>query len=51
MANSTDSNLQWVHSRLIAEGRVDISDSTMAHCLVTGDQGADLTKYRNLLDR
>jgi hypothetical protein len=50
MKNSSWANLRWIYSRLVAEGRVDISDSTMAYFLLTGDENADLTKLDNLLD-
>jgi hypothetical protein len=51
MKNSSQANLRWIHSRLVAEGRVDISDATMAYFLVTGDEHADLSKLENLLDK
>jgi hypothetical protein len=51
MKYSSRANLQWIHSRLVAEGRVDISDATMAYFLLTGDETADLTKLENLLDK
>jgi hypothetical protein len=51
MKNSSRANLRWIYSRLVAEGRVDISDATMAYFLVTGDESADLTKLENLLDK
>jgi hypothetical protein len=42
--------LQWIFTRLEAEGRADISDSTMTYFLLTGDEDADLGKLKSLLD-
>ena len=51
LRDSSDANLRWIYSRLQAEGRADISDSTMTYFLTTGDEDGDLTKFENLLDR
>jgi hypothetical protein len=51
MKNSSQANLRWVHSRLVAEGRVDVSDATVTYFLVSGDETCDLPKLQNLLDR
>ena len=50
LRDSSDSRLQWIFTRLEAEGRADISDSTMTYFLLTGDEDADLGKLKNLLD-
>jgi hypothetical protein len=50
LRNSSDSRLRWIFTRLEAEGRADISDSTMTYFLLTGDEDADLAKLKNLLD-
>ena len=50
LRNSSNPGLQWIFSRLEAEGRADISDSTMTYFLLTGDEDADLGKLKNLLD-
>jgi hypothetical protein len=50
LRDSSDSRLKWVFTRLEAEGRADISDSTMTYFLLTGDEDADLAKLENLLD-
>lgn len=50
LRDSTDPNLRWIFTRLEAEGRADISDSTMTYFLLTGDEDADLPKLRSLLD-
>lgn len=50
LRNSSDPRLQWIFSRLEAEGRADISDSTMTYFLLTGDENADLGKLQSLLD-
>jgi hypothetical protein len=50
LRDSNDSRLQWIFTRLEAEGRADISDSTMMYFLLTGDEDADLGKLKNLLD-
>jgi len=50
MRDSSDRRLQWIFARLEAELRADISDSTMTYFLLTGDEDADLTKLKNLLD-
>ena len=50
MRDSRDSRLQWIFTRLEAELRADISDSTMTYFLLTGDEDADLTKLKSLLD-
>ena len=49
LRDSTDSRLNWIFTRLEAELRADISDSTMTYFLLTGDEDANLTKYKNLL--
>jgi hypothetical protein len=51
MKNSSNANLRWIHSRLVAEGRVDVSDATMAYFLATGDETATLAKLESLLDK
>ena len=50
LRDSSDPRLRWIFSRLKAEGRADISDSTMTYFLLTGDEDADLTKLKILLD-
>lgn len=50
LRDSSDPRLQWIFGRLEAEGRADISDSTMTYFLLTGDEDADLGKLKNLLD-
>lgn len=50
LRDSNDPRLRWIFTRLIAEGRADISDSTMTYFLLTGDENADLDKLRNLLN-
>lgn len=50
MRDSRDSRLKWIFSRLEAELRADISDSTITYFLLTGDEDANLTKLKNLLD-
>ena len=50
LRNSSDSRLRWIFTRLEAEGRADISDSTMTYFLLTGDEDADLAKLKKLLD-
>ena len=50
LRDSGDSRLKWIFTRLEAEGRADISDSTMTYFLLTGDEDADLTKLKSLLD-
>jgi len=50
LRNSSDPELQWIFSRLEAEERADISDSTMTYFLLTGDENADLDKLQSLLD-
>ena len=47
---SSDPRLRWIFTRLEAELRADISDSTMTYFLLTGDEDADLTKLKRLLD-
>jgi len=49
LRDSNDSRLNWIFTRLEAELRADISDSTMTYFLLTGDEDADLTKYKSLL--
>ncbi len=50
LRDSSDSRLNWIFTRLEAELRADISDSTMTYFLLTGDEDADLTKLKSLLD-
>jgi len=50
LRDSSDPRLQWIFTRLEAEGRADISDSTMTYFLLTGDEDADLGKLKSLLD-
>jgi hypothetical protein len=50
LRDSNDSRLRWIYSRLEAEKRCDISDSTMTYFLLTGDEEANLDKLRLLLD-
>ena len=50
MRDSSDSRLRWIFTRLEAELRADISDSTMTYFLMTGDEDADLGKLKKLLD-
>ncbi|GAG25425.1 unnamed protein product, partial [marine sediment metagenome] len=50
LRDSHDPRLKWIFTRLQAEGRADISDSTMTYFLLTGDEDADLDKLRALLD-
>ncbi len=51
LRDSRDERLQWIYTRLVAEGRADISDATMTYFLLTGDDHADLAKFERLLDR
>jgi hypothetical protein len=50
LRDSSDSRLNWIFSRLEAERRADISDSTMTYFLLTGDEDTNLTKLKRLLD-
>ncbi len=50
LRDSSDPALRWIFTRLQAEGRADISDSTMTYFLLTGDENADLGKLKSLLD-
>jgi hypothetical protein len=50
LRHSSDPRLRWIFNRLEAEGRADVSDSTMTYFLLTGDEDADLTKLKMLLD-
>ncbi len=50
LRDSSDPRLQWIFTRLEAEGRADISDATMTYFLLTGDEDADLGKLKSLLD-
>ncbi|MHC4368755.1 MAG: hypothetical protein ACYSW8_14200, partial [Planctomycetota bacterium] len=50
MRDSHDRRLGWIFSRLEAELRADISDSTITYFLLTGDEDANLTKLKSLLD-
>ena len=50
LRDSSDPKLRWIFTRLEAEKRADISDSTMTYFLLTGDEHADLDKLRRLLD-
>ena len=50
MRDSSDSRLGWIFTRLEAELRADISDSTITYFLLTGDEDANLTKLKSLLD-
>ena len=50
LRDSSDSRLRWIFTRLEAELRADISDSTMTYFLMTGDEDADLGKLEMLLD-
>ena len=49
LRDSSDSRLKWIFTRLEAERRTDISDSTMTYFLLTGDENANLTKLKRLL--
>ena len=50
LRDSSDPKLRWIFTRLQAEGRADISDSTMTYFLLTGDENANLDKLKSLLD-
>jgi hypothetical protein len=50
LRDSKDARLRWIFTRLEAELRGDISDSTMTYFLLTGDEDADLAKLKSLLD-
>ncbi|MBN2313224.1 MAG: hypothetical protein JXM79_04800 [Sedimentisphaerales bacterium] len=50
LRDSSDPKLNWIFTRLQAEGRADISDSTMTYFLLTGDEDANLNKFKRLLD-
>ncbi|MHC4166919.1 MAG: hypothetical protein ACYSWQ_08180, partial [Planctomycetota bacterium] len=50
MRDSGDARLGWIFTRLEAELRADISDSTITYFLMTGDEDADLAKLKSLLD-
>ena len=50
LRDSSDPRLKWIFTRLEAEKRADISDSTMTYFLLTGDEDADLGKLKSLLD-
>jgi hypothetical protein len=50
LRDSGDSGLRWIFSRLEAEKRCDISDSTMTYFLLTGDEEANLDKLKRLLN-
>jgi len=50
LRDSSDLRLKWIFTRLEAELRADISDSTMTYFLLTGDEDANLTKLKRLLD-
>jgi hypothetical protein len=50
LRDSGDSRLRWIYSRLEAEKRCDISDSTMTYFLLTGDEEANLDKLKRLLN-
>ena len=50
LRDASDARLRWIFTRLEAEQRADISDSTMTYFLLTGDEDADLTKLQDLLD-
>jgi hypothetical protein len=50
LKDSRDSRLKWIFTRLQAELRADISDSTMTYFLLTGDEDANLIKLKRLLD-
>lgn len=50
LRDSRDPRLNWIFTRLQAENRCDVSDSTMTYFLLTGDEDADLAKLKNLLD-
>jgi len=50
LRDSSDARLNWIFTRLEAELRADISDSTMTYFLLTGDENADLAKLKSLLD-
>jgi hypothetical protein len=50
LRDSGDNRLRWIFSRLEAEKRCDISDSTMTYFLLTGDEEASLDKLKRLLD-
>lgn len=50
LRDSSDPNLRWIFTRLQAEKRADISDSTITYFLLTGDENANLDKFKRLLD-
>jgi len=50
MRDSSDSRLGWIFTRLETELRADISDSTITYFLLTGDEDANLTKLKSLLN-
>jgi hypothetical protein len=50
LRDSGDPRLRWIFTRLEAERRADISDSTMTYFLLTGNENADLGKLKSLLD-
>jgi hypothetical protein len=50
LRDSSDPGLRWIFTRLQTEGRADISDSTMTYFLLTGDENANLDKFKRLLD-
>ena len=50
LRDSNDARLRWIFTRLEAELRADISDSTMTYFLLAGDEDADLDKLKRLLD-
>jgi hypothetical protein len=50
LRDSSDPRLRWIFTRLEAELRADISDSTMTYFLLTGVESANLTQVKSLLD-
>lgn len=50
MRDSQDSKVRFLWERMVVSTRPDTSDSGMAYFLLTGDEEADLAKYRRLLD-
>jgi len=50
LRDSSDPRLRWIFTRLEAELRADISDSTMTYFLLTGVESVDLTSLKSLLD-
>jgi len=51
MQDSSDERLRWVHSRIQAVGRADVSDATIAYSLLTGDEECDPQKLESLMEK